>query len=101
MRTSVLSFLLLLAFAGTLFAVGGPVNSTATDTVVGSDTTFVSDLLGTTPFWLNVETSFICPPDHGPHTCSYDSDCQRYFGLPSNYVCMGPGGLCNGHCEPC
>ena len=89
-------FALVMLLAGVSFAVTAP-QASAVDT----DFTTVSDLLGTTPDWLQVDTSFICPPDNGPYTCSYDNDCQRYFGLPSNYVCMGPGGLCNGHCEPC
>ena len=87
------AFVVLTLLAGVSFA--------AVPTLVDQDLNFVSDLLGTTPDWLRVDTSYVCPPDHGPYTCTRDVDCQRYFGLPSNYVCMGPGGTCNGHCEPC
>ena len=101
MRVSVLFVLLVLFLSSAVLALGVPGATSGSVPAIDTGQTFVSDILGTTPSWWKVETSFICAPDLGPYTCSYDSDCQRYFGLPSNYVCMGPGGLCNGHCEPC
>ncbi len=98
MKRSLCSLFFLVLLATSAVASTAPVATVSVDTGVTS----VSDLLGTTPFWMNVETSFICPPDNGPYTCSYDHECQRYFMLPSNYVCVNPSGqLCGGHCEPC
>lgn len=90
-----MTLLCLVLFATASFAVAVP-------SAADADLIAVSDLLGTTPDWLKVDTSFICFPSNGPYTCSYPGECQSYFGLPSNYECVNPSGqLCSGHCEPC
>ena len=51
-------------------------------------------------FLRGTTTSWICQHDDEPYRCSYDYECQSYFGLPSNYTCDAtPGLLCSGHCR--
>ncbi len=64
----------------------------AADVSVDTDLVPVSDLLGTTPDWLKVDTNYACPIHKGPNACTFDRDC-------GGMTCNNPSGLaCAGTC---
>ena len=64
----------------------------AMDVSLDTDLVPVSDLLGTTPEWLKMDTSYACPIDAGPNACTRDWECD-------GMQCNNPSGLaCQGTC---
>ena len=61
----------------------------------------LDQILGTTPFWQQGLFTFTCdgPSDSGPWPCTWDWQCQDFYGLPSGATCHNPSGQnCAGQC---